>query len=116
MFDKLAVKSAIIDSLASFTGNDIEIETPTDMETPPIDNVELVQMDLVHGPSSVVENPMFNKISHTTVTFDFHDLNTIFHEGAHFVTTVAKVSDTEGLDVGVLTNAMTSALTQSEEV
>ncbi|PHU19277.1 hypothetical protein BC332_10428 [Capsicum chinense] len=116
MFDKLAVKSAIIDSLTSFTGNDTEIETPTDMETPPIGNVELVQMDLVRGPSSIVEDPVFYKISHTTVTSDIYDLNIIFHEGAHFVTTVAKVSDTEGLDVGILTDAMTSTLIQPEEM
>ncbi|KAF3612463.1 hypothetical protein FXO38_36830 [Capsicum annuum] len=116
MFDKLAVKSAIIDSLTSFTGNDTEIETPTDMETPPIGNVELVQMDLVRGPSSIVEDPVFYKISHTIVTSDIYDLNIIFHEGVHFVTTVAKVSDTEGLDVGILTDAMTSTLIQPEEV
>ncbi|PHT83040.1 hypothetical protein T459_11483 [Capsicum annuum] len=116
MFDKFAVKSAIIDSLTSFTGNDTDIETPTDMETPPIGNVELVQMDLVRGPSSIVEDPVFYKISHTTVTSDIYDLNIIFHEGVHFVTTVAKVSDTEGLDVGILTDAMTSTLIQPEEV
>ncbi|KAF3640142.1 hypothetical protein FXO38_22274 [Capsicum annuum] len=114
MFDKLAVKCAIIDSLASFTGNDTEIETPNDMETPLIGNVELVQIDLVYGPSSIVEDAVFDEISHTIVTSDIHDLNTIFHEGAHFVTTAAKVYDTEELDIGVLTDAMTSSLNRAQ--
>lgn len=101
VFDKLPVKCKTIDSLVSVTGSTTEIELPEDMEMPQIGNANSVESNLELVPCSIAEDQVFDEISHTTVSSNIHDLNAIFHEGAHFVTTVAKMSDIERLDVGM---------------
>ncbi|KAH0671293.1 hypothetical protein KY285_023968 [Solanum tuberosum] len=91
VFDKLQMKYKFVESVELITKNDVEVEPFEEIETPIIGNANSVELNLVHEPSFITEDQVFDEISHTTVSSNIHDLKTIVYEVEHFVTTVDKV-------------------------
>ncbi|WMV60146.1 hypothetical protein MTR67_053531 [Solanum verrucosum] len=88
VFDKLPMKYKYVESVSLITKNNVEVE---DTETPRLENANSVEANLVHEPSPIIEDQVFDEISHTTVSSNIDDLTAIVHDVEHSVTTVAKV-------------------------
>ncbi|KAH0756950.1 hypothetical protein KY290_020443 [Solanum tuberosum] len=88
VFDELPMKYKYVESVSLITKNNVEVE---DTETPRLENANSVEVNLVHEPSPIIEDQVFDEISHTTVSSNIDDLTAIVHDVEHSVTTVAKV-------------------------
>ncbi|KAH0683629.1 hypothetical protein KY290_022248 [Solanum tuberosum] len=88
VFDKLPMKYKYVEFVSLITKNNAEVE---DTETPRLENANSVEANLVHEPSPIIEDQVFDEISHTTVSSNIDDLTTIVHDVEHSVTTVANV-------------------------
>ncbi|KAK6803563.1 hypothetical protein RDI58_001347 [Solanum bulbocastanum] len=84
VFDKLSMKHQYVES-------NTDIESIEDTTTPKIGNIRSVEANSVNEPSSITEDLVFDKIPHTIVRSNIHDMKVIGHDFEHSVSTVAKV-------------------------
>jgi len=91
VFGKLPMKYQYIESVALIATNNTDTEPIEDTATPQIGNINSVEENLVNEPPSITEDHMFDKISHTTVSSNIHDMKAIVHDFEHSVSTIAKV-------------------------
>ncbi|KAG5615493.1 hypothetical protein H5410_015317 [Solanum commersonii] len=71
--------------------HNIDVEPIEDIDTPQIENINSVEAKLVNEPSSITEGQVIDKIPHTTVSSNIHDMKVNIHGFKHYVSTVTKV-------------------------
>ena len=64
--------------MALITKNDVEVTLFEEIETPQIGNANSIEANLVHEPSFITEDQVFDEISHTTVSSNIHGLKLFF--------------------------------------
>ncbi|KAH0725733.1 hypothetical protein KY284_001598 [Solanum tuberosum] len=91
VFDKLSMKYQYVEHVALIAKNNTDIESIEDTTTPKIGNINSVEANSINEPSSITKDLVFDKIPHTIVSSNIHDMKAIGHDFEHSVSIVAKV-------------------------